>query len=154
MFKVQFSLNYETAALPTALRGQVSFSKLKLHICCNLTPVFWPGESQGRGSLVGCHLWGGTESDTTEAAAARLISAVILKCFFSIRTLSLNAISCVNPECKTCQGVFAVLKRECPVSRAHWWNPVPPSLPYRVGFGNHADEGIKVPMVEFLTCAL
>jgi len=34
------------------------------------TPVFLPGESQGRGSLVGCHLWGGTESDTTEATAA------------------------------------------------------------------------------------
>ena len=31
------------------------------------TPVFLPGESQGRGSLVGCLLWGGTESDTTEA---------------------------------------------------------------------------------------
>ena len=31
------------------------------------TPVFSPGESQGRGSLVGCHLWGCTESDTTEA---------------------------------------------------------------------------------------
>ena len=30
------------------------------------TPVFWPGESQGRGSLVGCRLWGRTESDTTE----------------------------------------------------------------------------------------
>ena len=30
------------------------------------TPVFLPGESQGRGSLVGCHLWGGTESDTSE----------------------------------------------------------------------------------------
>jgi len=30
------------------------------------TPVFLPGESQGQGSLVGCHLWGGTESDTTE----------------------------------------------------------------------------------------
>ena len=27
----------------------------------------WPGESQGQGSLVGCHLWGRTESDTTEA---------------------------------------------------------------------------------------
>ena len=26
-----------------------------------------PGESQGRGSLVGCHLWGRTESDMTEA---------------------------------------------------------------------------------------
>ena len=25
-----------------------------------------PGESQGRGSLVGCHLWGRIESDTTE----------------------------------------------------------------------------------------
>ena len=25
-----------------------------------------PGESQGRGSLVGCCLWGRTESDTTE----------------------------------------------------------------------------------------
>ena len=31
------------------------------------TPVFSLGESQGRGSLVGCHLWGCTESDTTEA---------------------------------------------------------------------------------------
>ena len=30
------------------------------------TAVFLPGESQGRGSLVGCHLWGRTESDTTE----------------------------------------------------------------------------------------
>ena len=27
--------------------------------------VFLPGESQGRGSLVGCRLWGRTESDTT-----------------------------------------------------------------------------------------
>ena len=31
------------------------------------TPVFLPGESQGRGSLVGCRLWGRTKSDTTEA---------------------------------------------------------------------------------------
>ena len=31
------------------------------------TPVFLPGESQGWGSLVGHHLWGRTESDTTEA---------------------------------------------------------------------------------------
>jgi len=30
------------------------------------TLVFLPGESQGRGSLVGCHLWDHTESDTTE----------------------------------------------------------------------------------------
>ena len=31
------------------------------------TPVFLPGESQGRQSLVGCRLWGRTESDTAGA---------------------------------------------------------------------------------------
>ena len=31
------------------------------------TPVFLPGESQGRGSLVGGHVWGRTKSDGTEA---------------------------------------------------------------------------------------
>ena len=31
------------------------------------TAVFLPGELQGQGSLVGCRLWGLTESDTTEA---------------------------------------------------------------------------------------
>ena len=30
------------------------------------TPVFLPGESQGWGSLMGCRLWGRTESDMTE----------------------------------------------------------------------------------------
>ena len=30
------------------------------------TPVFLPGESQGRRSLVGCRLWGRPESDMTE----------------------------------------------------------------------------------------
>jgi len=32
----------------------------------DLESVILPGESQGRGSLVGCRLWGRTESDTTE----------------------------------------------------------------------------------------
>ena len=31
------------------------------------SPVFLPGESQGQRTLVGCRLWGCTESDTTEA---------------------------------------------------------------------------------------
>ena len=31
------------------------------------TPILLPGESQGWGSVVGCRLWGHTESDTTEA---------------------------------------------------------------------------------------
>ena len=30
------------------------------------TPVFLPGESHGQRSLVGCHLWGCTESYTTK----------------------------------------------------------------------------------------
>ena len=34
------------------------------------TPVFLPGESQARWSLVDCFLWGRTESDTTEVTAA------------------------------------------------------------------------------------
>ena len=34
----------------------------------NGNPVFLPGESQGRGSLVGCLLWGRTESDMTEVS--------------------------------------------------------------------------------------
>ena len=32
-----------------------------------MATVFLPGEAQGQGSLVGCRLWGRTESDTTEA---------------------------------------------------------------------------------------
>ena len=41
------------------------------------TPVFLPGESQGRGSLVGYRLWGHTESDTTEVTQQQqqLVSA-------------------------------------------------------------------------------
>ena len=34
------------------------------------TPVSLPGESQGRGSLVGCRIWDHKESDTTELTAA------------------------------------------------------------------------------------
>ena len=30
------------------------------------TPLYFPGESQGQRSLVGCRLWGHTESDMTE----------------------------------------------------------------------------------------
>ena len=37
------------------------------------TPMFLPGESQGRGSLVGCRLWGRTESDTTEVTYLTLL---------------------------------------------------------------------------------
>ena len=36
--------------------------------------MFLPRESQGRGSLVGCRLWGHIGSDTTEATLIRIVS--------------------------------------------------------------------------------
>ena len=47
------------------------------------TPVFLPGESLGWGSLVGCHLWGRTESDTTEATQQHAKSLLLLGRFSS-----------------------------------------------------------------------
>ena len=43
------------------------------------TPVFLPGEFQGRGSLVGCRLWGHTESDTTEVTSSSKLVDMFLK---------------------------------------------------------------------------
>ena len=43
------------------------------------TLVFLPGESQGRRSLVGCHLWGHTESDTTEATQQQQQQHILLQ---------------------------------------------------------------------------
>ena len=43
------------------------------------TPVFLPGESQGWGSLVGCPLWGRTESDTTEATEQQQLLLKLLQ---------------------------------------------------------------------------
>ena len=39
------------------------------------TPVFLPGESQGQRSLMGCRLWGRTESNMTEATEAAAAAA-------------------------------------------------------------------------------
>ena len=43
------------------------------------TPVFLPGESQGRGSLVGCSLWGRTELDTMKQLSSSSSSWIIEK---------------------------------------------------------------------------
>ena len=43
------------------------------------TPVFLPGESQGRGSLVGCRLWGRTVGhDWSDAAAVHYTRTLLL----------------------------------------------------------------------------
>ena len=43
------------------------FHALEKEMATLPTPVFLPGESQVQGSLVGCCLWGHTESDMTKA---------------------------------------------------------------------------------------
>ena len=50
------------------------------------TPVFLPGESQGRGSLVGCRLWGRTVGhDWSDLAAAAAAKAVIMhECIINV----------------------------------------------------------------------
>ena len=55
---------------PFYLPPHLSYLLPQLFYCWFPPECFWsqllPGESQGRGSLVGCCLWGRTESDTTE----------------------------------------------------------------------------------------
>ena len=43
------------------------------------TPVFLPGESQGQGSLVGCHLWGHTEWDDLAAAVNNSLKTLLAR---------------------------------------------------------------------------
>jgi len=49
--------------IQTASKGLEKYISHKWRRKWQPTPVFLPRESQGWGSLVGCHLWGGTESD-------------------------------------------------------------------------------------------
>ena len=44
------------------------------------TPVFLPGESQGWGSLVGCRLWGHTESDRLKRLSSSSSSNIEFQC--------------------------------------------------------------------------
>ena len=77
------------------------------------TPVFLPGESQGQGSLVGCRLRGGTESDTTEATLQqqqqRLSNLTLTK---ALLTFQLCLLQAANAE-----------------SRRRQWHPTPVLLP-------------------------
>ena len=69
-FIVQLSHPYVATGKTIALTRRTFVGKV-MSLLFNMlsrlvTPVFLPGESQGWGSLVGCRLWGHTESDTTE----------------------------------------------------------------------------------------
>ena len=54
------------------------------------TPVFLPGESQGQGSLVGCCLWGPTESDTTERLSSSSSTLMSVTCLQSNQSVLLK----------------------------------------------------------------
>ena len=58
------------------------------------TPVLLPGESQGQGSLVGCRLWGHTESDLTEVTLQQQQNNLELEwcpCLLTIEALAPRA---------------------------------------------------------------
>ena len=71
MFSIHlgFSLNYNSYILSNTWRRK-----------SQLTPVFLPGESHGKRSLVGYSVWGCKESDTTERLT--LYQTLILKTHF------------------------------------------------------------------------
>ena len=65
------------------------------------TPVFLPGESQGRGSLVGCRLWGRTESDMTEATQQQQQALIQIR----QRNQKLREFSTTKPASQQTQGI-------------------------------------------------
>ena len=66
--------NFQTAVMLNELPSVKYLEYCLVHSKCSdwrrkwqPIPAFLPGKSQGQRSLVGCHLWGHTESDMTEA---------------------------------------------------------------------------------------
>ena len=100
------------------------------------TPVFLPGESQGRGSLVGCRLWGRTESATTEATQQQQqqqqhashfaswpgahVSLCVLSCWWLLKSeLFQDLGACVLWECDALTNEVEPLR----LSQVHkWWH--------------------------------
>ena len=62
--KEEWNWRYNISWFQTVL--QINSNQNSIVLKWQPTPVFLPGESQGRGSLVGCSPWGLQKSDTTE----------------------------------------------------------------------------------------
>ena len=76
------------------------------------TPVFLPGESQGQGSLVGCHLWGHTESDTTAVTWHSIAFSEILL------TSPISQFS----NSSSSYSILIYILNICVPSKFIWWN--------------------------------
>ena len=97
------------------------------------TPVFLPGESQGRRSLVSCRLWGCKESDITEPLSLTYVCAVdsqssslipnISWTLYSIAYIGwVNLIDMIyRAPCDLAQGSLYFRRRQ--------WQPTPELLP-------------------------
>ena len=86
------------------------------------TPVFLPGESLRRGSLVGCRLWDRTESDMTEATQQQQQHAHYHKNNFTIKELKdfyYLHYNSNNMNLKKNQSITANLKLPCMQSNIH-----------------------------------
>ena len=64
------------------------------------TPVLLPGESQGWGSLVGCHLWGRTESDTLKrlSSSSSSSSGSAVKNLFAMQEIQKTQVQSLGQE--------------------------------------------------------
>ena len=99
----------------------VSKSRTRLHDLLSLftfmhwrrkwqpTPVFLPGESQGRGSLMGRCLWGHTELDTTEAT--QQLSSGGQNIYLQGQVLTIERSPFIQPELPSLQGDNTLVSR-------------------------------------------
>ena len=101
------------------------------------TPVFLPGESQGQGSLVGCRLWGRTESDTTEATQQQQQQQSLSMCvpmgiknnFFKRNKLAEESTHCFQDSSSnyeftsTCFQTILACWQKCSLEKRQWNSP-------------------------------
>ena len=111
------------------------------------TPVFLSGESQGQGSLVGCRLWGHTESDTTEVTQQQQQHALPLSsCYLSTEVsfadvlypLVVHATLLQLCPTQTPQTVAHQAPLSMGFARQEYWSGLPCSPP-----GDLPNPGIK-----------
>ena len=73
------------------------------------TPVFLPGEPRGWGSLVGCRLWGRSESDTAEATQQQQQQTVFTRTPLLFMPLC-DSFVFLQVTCVTVLGLYFLLR--------------------------------------------